>query len=79
MVSANDFDIARLSIPLLIRLLEFAREDAKSDLDLHFVVENIIKLHSKKSFLNMQDYKALVTEPPMPNEFSDSVIEAQPL
>lgn len=79
MVNHNDFDIAKVSIPLLLRLLEFAREDAKSDLDLHFVVENLIKLHSKKPFLNMQDYKTLVTEPAMPNEFSSSPIEEQPL
>jgi Holliday junction resolvasome RuvABC ATP-dependent DNA helicase subunit len=57
----NDYDIARISIPLLIRLLEFAREDAKTDLDLHFLAENIIKLHTKKAFLNMQDYNLLTT------------------
>jgi hypothetical protein len=61
----NDQDIAKLSIPLLIRLLEYAREDAKSDLDLHFVVENIIKEHSKRPWLNMESYKLLVTEPAM--------------
>ena len=65
MANHNDFDVARLSIPLLIRLLEFAREDAKSDLDLHFLVENLVQLHQKKLYLSMQDYAALVTEPPM--------------
>lgn len=64
----NDQDIARLSIPLLIRLLEFAREDAKSDLDLHFVVENIIKHHQTRAWLNMEQYKELVTEPEMPGD-----------
>lgn len=65
MANHNDFDVARLSIPLLIRLLEFAREDAKSDLDLHFLVENLVKLHQKKLYLSMQDYAAIVTETPM--------------
>lgn len=45
----NDQDIAKLSIPLLLRLLEFAREDSKSDLDLHFVVENVVKTHQTQS------------------------------
>ena len=67
----NDQDIAKLSIPLLIRLLEFAREDAKNDLDLHFVVENVIKQHSRRPWLNMEDYKILVTEPAM----TDNVVE----
>lgn len=72
----NDQDIARLSIPLLIRLLEFAREDAKSDLDLHFVVENIIREHQKRPWLSMEQYKQLVTEPEMPGEpTSNSIVE----
>lgn len=69
----NDQDIAKLSIPLLLRLLEFAREDAKSDLDLHFVVENVIKLHQTRQHLNMEQYKELVTEPPMLEK--NSVVE----
>lgn len=56
----NDHDIARISIPLLLRLLEFAREDAKNDLDLHFLVENLVDLHTRKPHLNMQDYKDIV-------------------
>lgn len=72
----NDQDIAHLSIPLLIRLLEFAREDAKSDLDLHFVVENIIREHQRKPWLNMEQYKALVTEPPMTDQPTvNSIVE----
>jgi hypothetical protein len=33
----NPKDIIKLDIPLLIRLLEYAREDAKTDMDLHNV------------------------------------------
>lgn len=67
----SDQDIAKLSIPLLIRLLEFAREDAKSDLDLHFVVENIIREHQKRPHLNMEQYKQLVLEPEMKEATDD--------
>jgi hypothetical protein len=33
----NPKDIIKLDVPLFIRLLEYAREDAKSDMDLHKV------------------------------------------
>jgi hypothetical protein len=51
--------VVHLSVPLLLRLLEYSREDANSDLDLHFVVENILK-HS--CVLDMNHYKELVGE-----------------
>ena len=47
-----------VDIPLLIRLLEFAREDSKSDLDLHFITENAIKCN--KPILTMKDYNSIV-------------------
>lgn len=50
-----------LSIPLLIRIMEYSREDASNDLDLHFVLENIIQLSKSKNILNMSDYESLVS------------------
>lgn len=52
----------KLDIPLFIRLLEFAREDAKTDLDLHVVTENIIKLSECNCVLNMDDYNDIVKD-----------------
>lgn len=51
-----------LSIPLLLKLLEFAREEALNDIDLHFVAENIIKLQwrGEEILLDMKDYKKIV-------------------
>lgn len=51
-----------LSIPLLLKLLEFAREEALNDVDLHFVAENIIKLQwrGEEILLDMKDYKKIV-------------------
>lgn len=48
-------DTVTLDIPLLIRVLELAREDIKSDMDLHRVVEKLINIRTK-GMLTMKDY-----------------------
>jgi hypothetical protein len=48
-------DTVTLDIPLLIRVLELAREDLKSDMDLHRVVEKLIEIRNK-GVLTMDDY-----------------------
>ena len=48
----------RMTVPLFIRLLEFAREDAKSDLDLHYVAENATECGART--LDMDDYGELI-------------------
>lgn len=53
-------DTVTLDIPLLIRLLEYAREDAKTDMDLHNVADNMIKLSKKLDVLDMSCYKRIV-------------------
>lgn len=55
----NEEDVVKLNIPLLIRLFEFAREDAKNDQDLHWVAERLIQHSTEGKTLTMQDYKAL--------------------
>jgi hypothetical protein len=42
----NPRDIITVDVPLFIRLLEYAREDAQTDMDLHDVADNIISLAS---------------------------------
>ena len=49
-------DTVTLDIPLLIRVLELAREDLKSDPDLHKVVEKLINIRNK-GVLTMDDYE----------------------
>lgn len=51
-------DTVTLDIPFIIRLLEYSREDAKSDMDLHKVVERLINIR-KKGVLTMADYKTV--------------------
>ena len=57
----NPKDKITVDVPLFIRLLEFAREDAKTDMDLHNVAENIIKLSAAGTTLTMTDYDAIVS------------------
>lgn len=59
-VIENDEDVIRLNVPLVIRLLEYAREDASKDVDLHLVVENMIELSEYGDVLEMEDYSDIV-------------------
>ena len=56
----NPVDRITLDIPLFIRLLEYAKEDAKTDMDLHNVTENIIKLSGTGNTLTMANYDTIV-------------------
>lgn len=49
-----------VDIPLFLRLLEYSREDAKQDIDLHFVAENIVRLQKNRQVLTMADYDKIV-------------------
>ena len=56
----NPKDKITLDVPLFIRLLEYAREDAKTDMDLHNVAEKTIELSSTGNTLTMTDYDKIV-------------------
>jgi hypothetical protein len=51
-------DTVTFDIPLLIRVLELTREKIKYDVDLHRMVEKLIKIR-RKGILTMQDYKLI--------------------
>lgn len=59
--SEDPIDLVTLDIPLLIRMLEYAREDAKTDMDLHNVVDTMIEL-SKEGTLTMDNYNKIVNQ-----------------
>ena len=50
-VKKNPKDIIIMDVPLFIRMLEYAREDAKSDMDLHDVTEKVISLSANNKAL----------------------------
>jgi hypothetical protein len=58
--SSNPIDTVTLDVPLLIRLLEYAREDAKTDVDLHSVTEKLIAFSKEHATLTMAQYDAIV-------------------
>jgi hypothetical protein len=58
----NPMDVIKLDVPLFIRLLEYAREDAKTDMDLHDVTEKIIAAASKGQTLTMSDYDMIMSD-----------------
>lgn len=53
-------DTVTVDIPLLIRLLEYAKEDAETDMDLHNVAEKLIGLSKEYDSLTMDQYDAIV-------------------
>lgn len=53
-------DVISVDVPLMIRLLEYAREDAKTDMDLHKITENMLGLG--KSVLSMNNYDDIVKQ-----------------
>jgi hypothetical protein len=56
----NPKDTITVDVPLFIRLLEYAREDAQTDMDLHDVADNIISLSSTGKTLTMDDYSSII-------------------
>jgi hypothetical protein len=65
-------DTITFDIPLLIRVLELTREDIKSDIDLHRVVERLIQIRNK-GVLTMADYKMIASLPSIrPRHFKEN-------
>jgi hypothetical protein len=60
MIQSNPTDKITVDVPLFIRLLEYAREDAKTDMDLHKVTENILALSEEGNTLTMDQYNEIV-------------------
>jgi hypothetical protein len=56
----NPKDTITVDVPLFIRLLEYAKEDAETDMDLHQVAENIIQLSQDGEVLTMDSYDEIV-------------------
>lgn len=65
-------DSVTLDIPLLIRLLEFSREDAKDDMILHKIAERMIGMKEEGQSLSMSNYESIV------GDISERVVGGQP-
>jgi len=64
----NPEDVIMMDVPLLIRLLEYSREDAETDMDLHIVADNLIELCKEGRTLNMDDYESIVASDEAKND-----------
>jgi hypothetical protein len=56
-------DIIAMDVPLFIRMLEYAREDAEEDVDLHDVTERAIEATKLRGLLSMEDYESIIGKP----------------
>jgi hypothetical protein len=56
----DPIDIITMDVPLFIRILEYSREDAQEDMDLHDLTEKAIEATKQQGILQMDDYDMLV-------------------
>lgn len=70
----NLIDTVTMDVPLLVRLLELAREDLKSDVELHVVVERILRASKTSQVLTMADYPRFVKQK---QEYTVKVLKAK--
>jgi len=56
-MNEDSIDTVEMDVPFLIRALEYAREDAKGDIDLHNAVERMIQAAQSGKPLDMGDYE----------------------
>jgi hypothetical protein len=57
----NPIDSVKMDVPLFIRMLEYAREDAKTDIDLHDITEKIISMSKEGRTLTIKDYNNIMS------------------
>lgn len=58
--SEDSVDTITMDVPLFIRMLEYSREDASQDVDLHAVTEKANKLGKERGILSIEDYDEIV-------------------
>jgi hypothetical protein len=66
----DKIDIVTMDVPLFIRILEYSREDAQEDMDLHDLTEKAITATKQQGILSMDDYDMLVGDSESLNEQS---------
>lgn len=59
MTNSNPKDTITMDVPLLIRFAELMREDIKSDVELHKIIDNLIDIKDR-GILTMDDYDDII-------------------
>ncbi len=57
LIKESNPDIISMTVPLFIRMLEWAREEAKTDVELHLATEKMLK---KNKVLSTSDYDEII-------------------
>lgn len=73
--STNPEDVIQMDVPFLIRVMEYAREDAKTDQDLHFATERMIAASNSGQVLTMDQYESIFN-PADDHELKNPIEEA---
>jgi len=66
-------DTITMDVPLFLRILEYSREDAQKDIDLHDVTDKAISLGKERGILSMEDYEEIVGDA---EEIDENLTEA---
>lgn len=53
-------DIVKINIPTITRLFEYMMEDVSGDIELHEILERLIKVSNKKQIIKMSDYDKII-------------------
>jgi len=56
-------DLIAMDVPLFLRMLEWAKEEAAKDVDLHQVTTRAIEAVKLRGLLSMEDYNDIIGEP----------------
>lgn len=62
LTNTNVVDTITMDVPLFLRMLEYAKEDAQTDMDLHNVTERATKLGLDGKTLTMKNYNQLINQ-----------------
>lgn len=73
----NPTDKIQMDVPLFLRMMEYAKEDAKTDMDLHKVTERAIELMQQHDYLCMDNYDEIINgETQMDEGWLDDIYSA---
>lgn len=61
-----DYSYICCDVPLLIRIMEYAREDARTDDELHVIAEKMLEHGKDCEVLTMKHYDSLVDSTTLP-------------
>ena len=58
----SEEQVLRMTVPLFLRFLEYSKEEATTDVDLHFLTEKLIELNQEYRNLAMKHYPEVMGE-----------------